>query len=271
MFSFIFFGCKGTVKKEQGRQVVLATVNGVHILGDEVVARLGGHGDGIDQAAKDKAIDAVIADELLYQKAVKLGFDKDPKFQDSVRMMEMKIMAYKRAEMGRRVRDTQIASHVAVTEQEAKDYYEKHADEFGTDLHLGVLQFPDAVKAGETAARVSSGTPFEKIAAEQFADAPKKMHRAWDKGFLHWDQVPAAFTGDVYRLKKSEVSGVLVSGPSEAYIVKVIDRRKNTTATFDKVKPTIENRLWTVKGRAAYESYIAQLQREASIKKNVVP
>ncbi len=247
----------------------MATVNGVAITGDEVAARFGGHEDLIDPDAKDKAIDELIAEELMYQKAVQLGFDKDPKFQNAVRMLEIKITAYKRAEMGRRVRDTQIASHVTVTDQEIKDYYIKHAAEIGTDLHLGVLQFSDTAKAKENLARIRSGTPFEKIAAEQFAHAPQGMGRVWDKGFLHWDQMPAAFTAEVFRLKRGEVSDVLSSGPGEVYLVKVIDKRKNASASLEKEKPIIENRLWAVKGKEAYESYIAKLKRDASIKKNV--
>lgn len=268
---FLLFGCKGTAKTEQGKKFVLATVNGVPITGDEVAERFGGHEDFIDQAAKDKAVDAVIAEELMYQKAVQLGFDKDPKFQNAVRMLEMKLTAYKRAEMGRRVRDTQIAAHVTVTDQEIKDYYAKHEEEIGTDLHLGVLQFPDVANAKEALAKIRSGTPFENIAAEQFAHAPKGMSRAWDKGFLHWDQMPAAFTGDVYRLKRGGVSDVLSSGPAEAYLAMVIDRKKNPSAVFERMKPVIENRLWAMKNKEAYESYIAELKHEASVKKNVKP
>ena len=266
-FLFMLSGCKGTIGTGQEKKFVLATVNGVPITGDEVAERFGGHEDLLDQAAKDKAVDAVIAEELMYQKAVQLGFDKDPKYQNAVRMLEMKLTAYKRAEMGRRVRDTQIAARVTVTDRDIKDYYEKHQEEIGTDLHLGVLQFADTVTAKAALGRIRSGTAFEKIAAVQFAHAPKGMDRAWDKGFLHWDQMPAAFTNDVYRLKKGEVSDVLSSGPAEAYLVKVLDRKKNASADFEHVKPLIENKLWTVKGKQAYEDYISQLKREASIKK----
>ena len=244
-------------------------MNGVPITGDEVALKVGGHEELLNSPAKDQLLDSVIAEELMYQKAVKLGFEKDPKFQDEVRMMELKITAYKRAEMGRRVRDTQIASHVAVTDQEVKEYYTQHAEEIGTDLHLGVLQFNEVAEAKEALSRIRSGTPFEKIAAEQFAHAPKGMSRAWDKGFMHWNQMPAAFTADVYRMNKGEVSDVLTGGASEIYLVKVIDRRKNTAASLESMKPIIENKLWAVKGKEAYNKYIEQLKHEALIKKIV--
>ena len=267
LFLLILSGCKGTAVQGQGKPPVVATVNGVAIAADEVALRLGGHGDLSDPAAKEKVVDAIIAEELMYQKAVKLGFDKDQKFQSDIRKLELRVLAYKRAEMARRVRDTQIASRVTVTAQGARDFYTKHEQEIGTDLHLGVLQFPDAAKAKESLTGIRKGMRFERIAALEFANAPKGMGRAWDKVFLHWEQVPAAFTDEVYRLKKGEVSEVLSSGPSEAYLVKVIDRRKNTKANFDKAKPVIENRLWAVKGKEAYEAYIAGLKREAKITK----
>lgn len=266
LFSFMFPGCKDTEKKAQGKPAVLATVNGVPITGDEIDMRLGGHDKFFDSAAKGKALDAIIAEELMYQKGVQLGFDKDPKFQSDICRMALKVTAYKRAEMARRVRDTQIASHVTVIEQEVKDYYAKHADEIGTDLHLGIIQFANEIEAKEALVRIRAGTPFEKIVVEQFAHVPK-MRRAWDKGFMHWDQMPAAFAEDVYQLKKGDVSDVLISSPAEAYLVKVIDKKKNQAGEFDCVKATIQNRLWAAKGKEAYENYTQQLKKDASIKK----
>ncbi len=247
---------------EQGTPLVLATVNGAPITADDLSVKLGDH-DMADPTIKGSALDAVIAEELMFQQAVKLGFDKDSKFQERIRAMEAKITAYRRAEMGRRVRDTQIASHVTVTDQEVRDYYEKNSEDIRTDLRLGVLQFGDVAHAHDALARIRSGTPFETIAAEQFPDASNGASRAWDRGFQPWDRIPEALEG-VHRLKKGEVDA-LGSGPSKTYLVKVIDTRQNPNGGFEEVKASVERKLWAVKGREAYERYVAQLKKDAAI------
>jgi hypothetical protein len=241
---------------------VLATVNGAPITADDLSVKLGGH-DLPDPGIKEGALDALIAEELMFQKAVQLGFDKDAKFQERVRAMEAKVAAYKRAEMGRRVRDTQIASRLTVTDQDVRDAYARRAEDVRTDLHLGVLQFADAAKAGEALARIRSGTPFEAIAAEQLSDAPPGLAGSWDQGFQHWDQIPEALEG-AYRVKKGEVA-VLGGGSARAYLVKVIDARENPAAGLESMKAAIERRLWAAKAREAYEQYVARLKQDAAI------
>jgi len=261
--SFTVQGCKSTVNNQSKTGNVLATVNGAPITGDDVFLRLGGHEQFIDSPVRDEVLDEVINDELLYQKGVKLGLDKDQKFQSAVRMMERRITAYKRAEIARRVRDTQIAAKVNMTDQDVKDYYEKHAEQIGTDLHLGVLQFADKAAADEALARIRAGASFEKVGAEQ----PKGPGQNWDKGFLHWNQIPIEIADTVYGLKKGEVSGVLTASPAGIFIIKVIDRKKNSKTEFANVKAVLENRLIKIKIQEAYDRYVQDLKKESTIKK----
>jgi hypothetical protein len=216
---------------------------------------------------KDRVLDDIINDELLYQKGVKLGLDKDAKFQGMVRMMELKIAEYKRAEIARRVRDTQIAAKTIVTDQDIKDYYDKHVEEIGTDLHLGLLHFATEAEAKNALTRIRTGIPFEKIADEKFAHAPKGKTRPGDMGFMHWSQINPDLLGTVYSLKKGEVSDVLDRSPNGAYLIKIIDRRKNINAKFESMRTAVENRLNAIKTKEAYDRYVQQLKSDASIKK----
>ncbi len=261
--SFTIQGCKSTATNESKTGNVLATVNGAPITGDDVFLRLGGHEQFIDSPVRDEVLDEVINDELLYQKGVKLGLDKDEKFQSAVRMMERRITAYKRAEIARRVRDTQIAAKVNMTDQDVKEYYGKHAEQIATELHLGVLQFADKAAADEALARIRAGASFEKVGAEQ----PKGPGQNWDKGFLHWNQIPIEIADTVYGLKKGEVSGVLTASPAGIFIIKVIDRKKNPKTEFANVKAVLENRLIKIKIQEAYDQYLQKLKKESTIKK----
>ncbi len=257
-------GCKGPVKKEQQPRV-LATVNGVAITSDDISLRLGGHSEYIPSSLKDQTLDDIITEELFYQKGVKLGLDKDERFQSSVRLLEKKVDLYKRAEMTRRMRDAQIAAKVNVTEQDIKDYYAKHQDEIVADLRLGVLQFDDEALAKDALAGIRSGTPFDTVAAGKFPHG-KKGERPWDMGYLHWNQIQPEMSGAVYGLKKGAVSGVL-SGKSGIFIVQLVDRKKSLNASFETQKAVIENRLYGIKIKEAYDRYVQELKKASSIKK----
>lgn len=263
VFFVVLSSCKGNDKKEQG-SMTLAAVNGVPIMIDDVNLLLGGHGD-FTSGAKDRVIEDLISQELLYQKGVKLGLDKDQKFQNAVRQLERRVVAYKRIEMARRVRDTQIASKVNVTDQDVRDYYEKHAELITTDLHLFVIQFPEEKQAKEALNTIRSGVPFEKVAAQKLPHA-KKGERPWDKGFLRWNEIPAELVG-VYSLKKGDVSDVFNAGKMGFYILKVMDRRKNPAAGLENMAASIMNRLNSIKIAEAYDRYVQQLKKDASIKR----
>lgn len=257
-------GCKGGNKKEQG-PVTLASVNGTLITGDDLFLRLGGHAAD-DPKLRDRVLESLINEELLYQKAVKLGLDRDWKYQNSVRQLESRVTAYKRSEMTRRMRDTQIASKVSVTDQDVKNYYDEHAGQITTELHLGILQFDDAQTANETLNAIRAGKPFEKAAAEKYPHV-RKGERPWDKGFMRWNQMPEDLLDEVYRLKTGEVSDVLTAGKNGFYVVNVVDRRKNSIANFENMAASILNRLNAIRIAEAYNRYVQQLKQESNIKK----
>ena len=266
---FITFipACKAKATNDQGLPKILATVNGVAITGDDVVQRMGGHERLLNTPMKDRILEEIIADELLYQNGVKLGLDKDAKFRGTVRMMELRIAEYKRAEIARRVRDTQIAAKVNVTDRDVKDYYDKNAEEIGADLHLGLLHFDTDAEAKDALARIRTGTAFEKIAAEQFAHVSKGSKDSWDMGYMHWNQISPDLLGTVYNLRKGEVSDVLDRAPNGSFLIKVIDRKKNLGVSFASMSTAIENRLHAIKNWEAYDRYVQQLKKESTIKK----
>ena len=186
---FLLAACKGSARKEP-QERVLATVNGVAITGDDLYIRLGGHAEYLSAPEGSQALDDLITEELLYQRGVKLGLDKDPKFQNTIRQMEKKILAYKRSEISRRVKDSQIFGKMNIKDAEIDAYAAAHAAEIQTELHLGAAQFEKESDAREAAAKIAKGTSFETIAAAQTAHGPRGKRPAWDLGYLRWSQIP---------------------------------------------------------------------------------
>jgi parvulin-like peptidyl-prolyl isomerase len=264
----VFPACKQKDGPPVKEESLLATVNGVAITEDDLYLKLqGGHAVSMTPEVRQRALEELITEELLYQKGLKIGLDKDVKYQNAVRVMEQRMKAIKRAEMARQIRNTQIAATVAITQEDVKKYYDAHEAAISTDLHLLGIQFPDETQAKAAYERIKGGAAFETIAREKFAHLPKGKTVAWDMGFLHWNQIPIEWTDAISELKKGEPSNVLSSKRSGIYIMKVVDRRANPDAALGRMGASIMNRLQDLRIMEAYDHYVEQLKREARIVK----
>jgi peptidyl-prolyl cis-trans isomerase C len=263
----VFPACKAKDDIQVKKESLLATVNGVAITEDDLSLKLqGGHSGNITPQMREQALQELIDEELLYQKGLKLGLDKDAKYRNAVKIMEARIKAFKRSEMARLMKGSKIASTVNITNEDVKKYFSEHEAMIANDLHLFGIRFPEEGEARAAYERMKSES-FEAVAREKFARLPKGKAAPWDMGFLHWNQIPIEWADAVYALKKGEVSGVLSSQRSGIYIVKVVDRRKNPDAALERVSASIMNRLVDMRGREAYNHYIDELKREARIVK----
>ncbi len=232
----IFGGC--TAKKESAKSSetegkVVAKVNGTPITEEDLSFRLpGAHGEKRASGNQQKALDDVITEELLYQQGLKIGLDKDPGYRAQIARFERQLAHVKRAEMTRRVYNTQVAAKVEITHADAKNYYDKNADQITTELHLGVILFNNKEGAGEALEKIRGGATFESIARSVMGSQVSAGREPWDLGFLSWDRIPIDFVDAVYRLKPGEVSNIVSSKRTGYQIFKLLGARKNPKADF---------------------------------------
>jgi peptidyl-prolyl cis-trans isomerase C len=83
-------------------------------------------------------LDRFIAEQILYQEALKKGLDKDPEYLKTVQYLKKKALA-------EILLDREIARNVKVTDQELLDYYNKNKEEF-TIRETGRLIEFDSIK-----------------------------------------------------------------------------------------------------------------------------
>jgi parvulin-like peptidyl-prolyl isomerase len=266
-----FIGCTG--KKESAgsskkESKVVARVNGTPLTEEDLSFRLlGPHGERKTSGNQPKALDDLINEELLYQQGLKLGLDLDPGYRAQIARIERQLAHVKRAEMMRRVYNTQVAAKIEVSSQDAKKYYDEKVDQITTDLHLGALSFSNKGRAEETLKTIRGGAPFESIARSVMGSQGSAGREPWDLGFLSWDQIPVDFVDAVYQLKPGEVSEVVSSKRTGYQIFKLFGVRKNPKADFSAVSGIIMNRLRDQKVLEAYEQYVANLRKEAKIER----
>jgi parvulin-like peptidyl-prolyl isomerase len=267
----IFGGC--TAKKESAKNSetegkVVAKVNGTPITEEDLSFRLpGAHGEKRASGNEQKALDDVIAEEVLYQQGLKIGLDKDPGYRAHIARFERQLNHVKRAEMTRRVYNTQVAAKVEITQADAKNYYDKNANQITTELHLGVIPFNNKEGAGEALEKIRGGATFESIARSVMGSQVSAGREPWDLGFLSWDQIPIDFVDAVYRLKPGEVSSIVSSKRTGYQVFKLLGVRKNPKADLTNMLGAIMNRLRDEKVFEAYEQYVDKLKKEAKIEK----
>ena len=271
ILAHIFGGCTAkteSAKSSEPEGKIVARVNGTPITEADLAYRLhGAHGARNDPGIQQKTLDDVITEELLYQQGLKVGLDKDPGYRAQIAKLEHQLAIAKRAEMTRRVYNTQVAAKVEITHADAKNYYDRNVNQIATELHLGVISFNNKEGAEEALQKIRGGATFESIARSIMGSQVSAGREPWDLGFLSWDQIPVDFIDAVYRLKSSEVSNVVSSKRTGYQIFKLFGARKNPKADIANLSGLIMNRLRDEKIIEAYKQYVENLKREAKIEK----
>jgi peptidyl-prolyl cis-trans isomerase C len=82
-----------------------------------------------DEQGKEKFLDELVKKEMLYQEALKKGLDKSADFVK-------KVEEFKKLTLVSELLEKEIMAKAKVSDQEAKEYYEKHKEEFATTTQI---------------------------------------------------------------------------------------------------------------------------------------
>lgn len=250
----------------QSPKDVLATVNGTPIREADVSFTLSrrGHDPEIPPEHRKDVLEAIIRRELIYQRAVELGLDANPSYQEKLRRMEAQLNAFKRNELSE-LFWREMAARTVISEAEAKKYFVENAARIRTELHVWQILLRKESLIDQALNDLKQGISFEEVAGRRFPQLPKMGGDPWDLGYLRWKQVPEPWHSVVYDLKKGEVSGVIRGPNNRFWIIKLIDRRENPDITFDSIKATIMEVLKNAKIQELREQTDRDLRAKASI------
>jgi peptidyl-prolyl cis-trans isomerase SurA len=178
-----------------------------------------------------------------------------------------------------RVQQNEVLGRIAVSEPEARRYYDTHLDEFttpgtitlreifvsvpgdGITLNVGADEAA-AEKAVSIRARALAGESFEKLAAD-LSDAPSKAN-AGLIGPLNLADLAPDLRKLVEVMKVGDVSEALRT-PRGYQILKVESLTAAETMPFEQAREEIGNRVFTDKQLEEFEKFIVKLRSEAII------
>lgn len=254
-----------------GDSDVLVTVNGVPIRESDlhyVLARDDrGKGRGVEEAKAKATLEKIIEAELHRQQAVAEGLDQDPEHIRRRRFMEAPLNDFNRTSLAEALFKQHLAAATAIDDGEARSYFESHRDRFQTEFHLHqILVKDDEAKIQAIKQQLESGTSFEAAATSLY---PPEMVAAgsapWDLGFLAGNQLPDSWRDALENLKDGQVSEILRGPNNRAWIIRVIERRRDESVTFEKVKPALLETMKATKALAASEEQGKALRAKAAV------
>jgi peptidyl-prolyl cis-trans isomerase C len=243
---------------------VLATVNGEKITKAEVNQLLKAQRVTYDQLPaqyKQKVLDDIISQALLIQKAEKSGIENTKEFK--------KELAKVKRQVALRLFLKQKLASIAVSNSEAKAFYEKNKDlMFKQPAQVKARHI--LVKTKEEADKIIAElrkTPKSKLEAKFIELAKKDSVGPSGKmgGELGWfskDKMIPAFSEAAFKLNKGDITLQPVHTRFGWHVIYVEDKKAGGYASFEKVKSMIIEQLKVKK----LKKYVDGVKAKAKIK-----
>ena len=290
---------------------VAATVNGEVVTLQELEQRAGDEwrrantsppGPERDRAVAlslRRAFDGVVAEKLFHSQAVALQLEvtdeqvnaaiedikkrnrADDKMLDQMLSEQNMTRATFREQIrgqleSYNVLSAKVRSKVKLTDDDVRNYYQKHPGEFAGEQELHVrhilvplaedaapMEVGRALMLGEKAReRVAGGEPFAEV-AKDVSKGPGASEGG-DLGWLRRGTMQRSLEDVVFALKDGEVSKLVRAGPG-LHLFKVEERRTGGGRTFEQAKDEIRDRLSMEQTQAYREQYLGELKRDAVI------
>ena len=243
-----------------------------------------------------------VSEMLLVQRAKELGYkladeqfkqivdnirkenklDTDEKFQAALKQENMTVADLRRqverSILVQRVESVEVFGKVAITEDEARRYYDAHLDGFTTPAAVTLREILVAVpadkaddaaqdaaaraKAEEIRARAVAGENYMKL-AEDSSDAPSKAN-AGLIGPISLSDLSPELRKVIEPMKNGEVSPVIRT-PRGYQIFKVETLSASQTTPFEQAREQISDRIVTGKRKDEFDKYLARLRAQAII------
>ena len=242
---------------------VVAEVNGIKITVGDVIAELNRLSPEVQQQilqdpnGKTQLLNSVIKKKLLVAEAKKLGIDTLDFVQKAVERAANDIYVQVLLNEVQR-------QNAQVTEEEARQFYEKNDSLFNFDYryHIQQLVFADKELAEKVLKQLRKGKITWEEAVKKYPGVGNT--RSGDAGWYFKNNLVPAARDAVATLNDGEISDVVPIG-SLFYILKLVEHEEPRKATFDEVKTNIIQYLSSQKAQQAVANYQNRLWMQAKI------
>ncbi|MEP7310572.1 MAG: peptidyl-prolyl cis-trans isomerase [Acidobacteriota bacterium] len=244
-----------------------------------------------------------VSEMLLVQRAKELGYkmtdeqftqavdnikkeyklDTDEKFQAALKQENMAMSdlrrQFERSMLVQRVEQTEVFGKIAISEEEARKYYQAHLDEFTTQAAVtmreilvglpndgkGATEAQDAAakeKAEQLRTRALAGDNFMKL-AEETSDAPSRAN-AGLIGPLSLSDLSPDLRKVIEATKPGDVTRPIRAARGYQFF-KIESLTTAETMPFEQAREQINDRVFTGKRKDEFDKYLTKLRTQAII------
>ena len=170
-----------------------------------------------------------------------------------------------------------IQPRIKISDQDLKDYYEQHQEEFRgvNQVHLAQISFPlDKLSSQEQFEQlVKKATEINKQAVahpQQFAELAKNNSQdsfaaqGGDLGLINTKDLAPEVTVAVSQLKPGEVSRPILTQQA-VVMVKLLGYPELSGKDFDKLRDSIYNKMFDERAQTELQSYLAKQRQRTFI------
>ncbi|MGD9579105.1 MAG: peptidylprolyl isomerase [Syntrophorhabdus sp.] len=237
-------------------------------------------------------IDLLIDDVLIRQQAKRLKIDIEEKEIEAIIENIKKQYLIDDAELNQKLKDDNISyedfkvglkgnllrsrlltrvisPEVNVTEQDLRQYYDRHKDEFiNEEYRLQQIfvsgQRQDGQKRIAEAYRLlQEGKSFETV-VQDFSDDKKGAETGGDIGFVKKaDLIPQL--REIAGMLSQGVHSSIITTPYGFHILKLVEKKKGETMTFEMAKDSINEKIIQEESEKRYKDYIVKLRKGSYI------
>ncbi|MCX8026869.1 MAG: peptidyl-prolyl cis-trans isomerase [Thermodesulfovibrionales bacterium] len=208
----------------------------------------------------ERFADELVKREILYLEAQHRGLDKK---EDFIKKVE----EFKKITLINQLLEEEMKKVGKPTDEELKEYYEKHKDEFTTpnQVRLSQIVVKDEQSARKVMERLQKGDEFSKVAQEMSTDK-NTAKSGGDMGVFKKGDLNKDLENIAFRMKKGEISNPIPLKDG-IHFLKVTDT-KGTVAEFDKVKGFITQKATVEKQRTVFDKLIEDMKKKYKIEIN---
>lgn len=246
-----------------------------------------------------RALDAIIAERLLLSAAKSLQLEvteaqvdaaiqdiktrnhfDDAQFDEALRSQGLDRPTF-RGQIRRELETYQVLQHnvrgrVKLSDEDVRNYYRTHPQEFGGEPELKVRHIflpvrEGASKADEDKVRAQGEKVLQRLkTGEDFAKVAKEVSKGpsaaegGDLGWLRRGTIQKQLEDAAFALGDGELSPLVRAG-SGFHVLKVEERRSGGGRSFEDAAEEIRNRLYEEQVGATRAQYLEQLKKDAHV------
>jgi len=238
---------------------VVAKVNGVDI----TYAQFKAHLDRLERDQRPipperygEILRALVQQEILTQRAVTEGIDKDPAVISRLDQVRRNILI---EEMIKR----RVVPQISVTEEEVRKAYEDNKSLFSVET-VAVYHILVKTQAEADALRkqLESGKDFAELAKANSEDAGSK-EKGGDLGTISRGQTETEFEEEAFRLKEGEISPVVKT--QYGYHILKGGPHGSSVKPLAEVKEQIRQAMVQIRQQEVFQQYLADAEKQAKV------